>query len=89
MIRQEYIDFIAKFEELNPYELDHLTKMFFQEYQTWLKSHPNSNAPLTEGDLKEMMIQAMKATHFNLAELKVESAKLNLATLKLKYYEHP
>lgn len=84
MIRQEYIDFIEKFEGLNPYELDHLCKIFFQHYEVIVKS---AGTTISDGDVREMMVQTIKEVHLDLAERKVESAKLNLAAVKLRYYE--
>ena len=88
MIRQEYIDFIQKFEGLNPYELDHFCKIFHQHYKAALKERPQMTTDLTSGDVKEIIIRAMQMIQIELAERKVKTAELNLELLKSKFLEH-
>ena len=86
MIRQEYVDFIQKFEGLNPYELDHFCKIFYQNYQATFKEQPQmAKADLAAGDVKEIIIRAMQMVQIELAERKVKTAELNLDLLKSKF----
>ncbi|MDX2074401.1 MAG: hypothetical protein SFX19_08580 [Alphaproteobacteria bacterium] len=86
MIRQEYIDFVEKFEGLNPYELDHFCKIIHQNYKVAFKEQPQmAKADLTSGDMKEIIIRAMQMVQIELAEGKVKAAEMNLELLKSKF----
>lgn len=86
MIRQEYIDFVEKFEGLNPYELDHFCKIIHQNYQATFKEQPQiAKGDLASSDVKEIMIRAMQMVQIELAERKVKTAELNLELLKSKF----
>ena len=86
MIRQEYIDFIQKFEGLNPYELDHFSKNLYQHYQVALKEQAHiEKTDISAGDVKEIIIRTMQLIQIELAERKVKTAELNLELLKSKF----
>lgn len=87
MIRQEYINFIEKFEELNPYELDHFCRIFHQHYQAAIKKDQEiRNVSIAPGGIKEILIHVMQAVRIELAERKVKDAELNLALTKSKLH---
>lgn len=86
MIRQQYLDFVEKFAELSPFELDHFSRTFHQHYSSWCGQQSDSNHTLSSGELQEILIDTVWTVHSILAERKVEEAKLNLANLRTKYY---
>jgi hypothetical protein len=50
MIRQPYIEFVEKFEELTPYELNHFCKVVHEHYQTMIKAQDSHEKVLTTSD---------------------------------------
>lgn len=89
MTRQEYIAFINAFENLNPYELDHFCKNFYKHYQIAMQEREQpKTVTIGHSDVKEILLDAMKAVQIELAERKVEEAQTNLATIKAKLLDN-
>lgn len=86
MIRQSYIEFIEKFEGLNPYELDHLCRVIHQQYQVQMQE---SKTDLGPKEFWKIMTSAMQAAQIELAEKKLKEAELNLQLVKSKVYQYP
>jgi len=87
MIRQPYIEFVEKFEELTPYELNHFCKVVHEHYQTMIKAPDSREKVLTTSDMLEVIIQAMHAVQVELAEKKLNEAERTLKRIKTKVYK--
>lgn len=77
MKNETFLNFIEVFEKLSPFELDHFSKILFMHFSTHdaVKSYEQK---LSAVDLKDILINAMRAAHVEIAEKKVEDAKRGL-----------
>lgn len=82
MIRDTYSEFLEKFEGLNPYELDHLSRAIHQKYKMI-----NKRKELRKKDIQEMLIAAMQDIQLEFAEHRLEQAKLHLSQVKARIYK--
>ena len=71
---QGYRDFVEAFERLTPYELDHFSKLFHQFFASSKKVEIQN--PKQE-DLRDILTRAMQAAHMEIAQQKIETAKLD------------
>lgn len=83
MIRQTYIEFIEKFEELSPYEINHLCKIMHQQYQIFVKTSANrKQASLKPSDVQEIIVRTIHAIQVELAEKRLKQAETALKRVK-------
>ena len=75
-MRQEYTDFILGFEKINPYELDHFCKVFFNEYKKILAEF-DATPILGVKELRDVFIHTVQLAQVEIAQKKVEEANLN------------
>lgn len=87
MIRQPYIEFVEKFEELTPYELNHFCKVVHEHYQSALKTADGQPKTLMTSDMLEIIIQAMHAIQVELAENRLNEAERTLKRVRTKIYK--
>lgn len=87
MIRQPYIEFVEKFEELTPYELNHFCKVVHEHYQVVSKLADGQPRPLNTSEMLEIIIQAMHAIQVELAENRLNEAERTLKRVKTKVYK--
>lgn len=77
MKNETFLNFIEVFEKLSPFELDHFSKIFFTHFSEH-DAVKSSEQKLSSIDLKDILINAMRAAHVEIAEKKVEDAKRGL-----------
>jgi hypothetical protein len=82
MIRQVYVDFVEKFEGLNPYELDHFSRAIHRRYTLGKKKKS-----LSKKDLQDILISAIQDLQIEFAEQRLEEAKINLSLIKSRIYK--
>lgn len=83
MIRQTYIEFIEKFEELSPYEINHLCKIMHQQYQIFVKTPANKKrASLKPSDVQEIIVRSVHSIQVELAEKRLKQAETALKRVK-------
>ena len=87
MIRQPYIEFVEKFEELTPYELNHFCKVVHEHYHAASKTADGQPKTLMTSDMLEIIIQAMHAIQVELAENRLNDAERTLKRVKTKVYK--
>ena len=75
MIREEYISFIEKFEGLTPFEVDHFSGLLFKAY-TKLLLKTGKSGPIRQEELSEILTQAMHAAHLQIAEKRIDDARI-------------
>ena len=77
MKNETFLNFIEVFEKLSPFELDHFSKILFTHFSAHdaVKSYEQK---LSAVDLKDILINAMRAAHVDIAEKRVEDAKRGL-----------
>ena len=74
MTLQGYRDFVEAFERLTPYELDHFSKIFRQFFKSSTKIEDQN---IRNEDLRDIFTQAMQAAHMEIAQQRIETAKLD------------
>lgn len=77
MKNETFLNFIEVFEKLSPFELDHFSKILFTHFSAH-DAVKSSDKKLSSVDLKDILINAMRAAHIEIAEKKVEDAKRGL-----------
>lgn len=82
MIRQVYMDFLEKFEGLNPYELDHLSRALYKNYNEVKKKKS-----ISKKELQDILIGTMQELQIEFAECRLEEAKLHLSRVKSRIYK--
>jgi hypothetical protein len=82
MIRQDYVDFLEKFEGLNPYELDHFSRAIYKRYKEVKKKKSRNKK-----DLKDILIATMQDLQIEFAEQRLDEAKLHLSFVKSRIYK--
>ena len=59
MIRQEYLDYIAGFSNLNPYELEHMSEKIYVQMEKVLSNRPGGHeeeVQFSTSDIKDIVI---------------------------------
>lgn len=75
---QGYKDFVEAFERMTPYELDHFSKLFGRFFET----ARNVDQHLKTDELRDILTQAMQAAHTEIAQQKIDIAKLDFDMVK-------
>jgi hypothetical protein len=84
MVRQSYLDFVALFGEMNPFELSHLSESVFNKFdELHVDAHgEGSKMPFSLQDTEYVLIRAMRSVQLELAESKMDDAKAQLEKAK-------
>jgi len=73
-----FLVFIESFEKLSPFELDHFCKILLTHYNEHHAVKSSGQKQLSALDLKDILINSMRASHIQIAEKKVEDAQRGL-----------
>lgn len=76
MGKSEYNQFVENFERLSPYEVEHFSKILFAEFARFADTLVSSHGLPTAIQLREIITNAMKHAHIEIAERKIEEARL-------------
>lgn len=85
MIRQEYLDYIAGFSNLNPYELDHMSEKIYVHMEKVLQNRPNGESKevqFSTSDIKDIITKAMRCIYIELAKQKQIEFDMQLEKIK-------
>lgn len=84
MIRQTYIDFVTLFGQLNPFELAHLSEALFNKFEYLVSEEKGSQRklPFTTQDVEYVMTRAIRDVQIELAETRMDDAKMQLEKAK-------
>ncbi len=87
MIRQSYSDFVFFFGYLNPYELDHLSDALYVKFEeTLLGDDGSKKLPFSQQDVKQVLTKAMRDIQIELAETRMDEAKIHLQRAKTQTF---
>lgn len=75
---QGYENFIISFEKMSPFELDYFAKIFCIHFNRCELMQESYSKKLTAIDLKDILIEAMRAAHVEIAERRVKDAQRGL-----------
>jgi hypothetical protein len=79
-----YHDFVEAFEKLTPYELDHFSKLFFEQFRILhVSDEPVGN--IRKDDLRNVITAAMQAAHMEIALRKVSDAQTDFDLVKISF----
>ena len=85
MIRQEYLDYIAGFSNLNPYELEHMSEKIYVQMERILYDNENSKnqeVQFSVPELKSIITTAMRQIYLELANIKKMEFDAQLQKIK-------
>jgi len=77
-----YVDFVEAFERLTPYELDHFSKLFFDNFNQLLTPQENKMGTIKRDDLRDVITQTMQDAHIEIAQKKIDEAKHHFDMIK-------
>ena len=90
MIRQEYLDYVAGFSNLNPYELEHMSEKLYVQMEKILQHRPGSEdteVQFSTSDIKDIITKAMRCIYIELANQKKVEFDLQLEKIKSMTFE--
>lgn len=90
MIRQEYLDYVAGFSNLNPYELEHMSEKLYVQMERILQNRPgseDSEVQFSTSDIKDIITKAMRCIYIELANQKKVEFDLQLEKIKSMTFE--
>lgn len=90
MIRQEYLDYVAGFSNLNPYELEHMSEKMYVQMEKILQNRPgseDSEVQFSTSDIKDIITKAMRCIYIELANQKKVEFDLQLEKIKSMTFE--
>lgn len=90
MIRQEYLDYVAGFSNLNPYELEHMSEKMYVQMEKILQNRPGSEdteVQFSTSDIKDIITKAMRCIYIELANQKKVEFDLQLEKIKSMTFE--
>lgn len=85
MIRQEYLDYIAGFSNLNPYELEHMSEKIYVQMEKVLSNRPSGHeeeVQFSTSDIKDIVTKAMRCIYIELAKQKQIEFDMQLEKIK-------
>lgn len=84
MIRQTYVDFVALFGELNPFELAHFSEALFTKFERLVieEKQCDCKLPFVLQDVEYVMTRAVRDVQIELAETRMDDAKMQLEKAK-------
>lgn len=85
MIRQEYLDYIAGFSNLNPYELEHMSEKIYVQMEKVLSNRPGGyeeEVQFSTSDIKDIVTKAMRCIYIELAKQKQIEFDMQLEKIK-------
>lgn len=84
MIRQTYVDFVALFGELNPFELAHFCEALFNKFEHLVieEKQCECKLPFALQDVEYVMTRAVRDVQIELAETRMDDAKMQLEKAK-------
>jgi hypothetical protein len=90
MIRQEYLDYVAGFSNLNPYELDHMSEKMYVQMEKILQNRTHDDqaeVQFSTSDIKDIITKAMRCIYIELANQKKVEFDLQLEKIKSMTFE--
>lgn len=81
-VSNHYKEFLERFADLSAYEVDHLCKCIFEQYQNLLANSQNN---ISAKEIRQVLGEGMKQAHIYLAHKQIEQAKMELNLLQNKY----
>ncbi len=90
MIRQEYLDYVAGFSNLNPYELDHMSEKMYVQMEKILQNRTHDDqaeVQFSTSDIKDIVTKAMRCIYIELANQKKVEFDLQLEKIKSMTFE--
>lgn len=84
MIRQTYVDFVTLFGELNPFELAHFSEALFNKFEHLVieEKECKCKLPFVLQDVEYVMTRAIRDVQIELAETRMDEAKMQLEKAK-------
>ena len=85
MIRQEYLDYVAGFSSLNPYELDHMSEKLYVMMEKTLQNRTTDageEVQFSTSDIKDIVTKAMRCIYIELANQKKVEFDMQLERIK-------
>lgn len=84
MIRQTYVDFVALFGELNPFELAHFSEALFNKFEHLVieEKQCECKLPFVLQDVEYVMTRAIRDVQIELAETRMDDARMQLEKAK-------
>lgn len=90
MIRQEYLNYVAGFSNLNPYELDHMSEKMYVQMEKILQNRTHDDqaeVQFSTSDIKDIVTKAMRCIYIELANQKKVEFDLQLEKIKSMTFE--
>lgn len=91
MFHHGYLEYVASFTNLSPYELDHLCDRMLLHMEKYLEAkNCQCELPFSNSDLKDIVTKTMRSVYAELAQAKKVDFDAQLERLKaMSYIDEP